>query len=49
MEGGLGQFDAIYNILIMVVIITLIARQFNFPSTIAFILNVPARFHVCPD
>jgi CPA1 family monovalent cation:H+ antiporter len=37
MEGGLGQFDAIYNILIMVVIITLIARQFNFPSTIAFI------------
>lgn len=37
MAGGLGQFDAIYNILIMVVIITLIARQFNFPSTIAFI------------
>jgi CPA1 family monovalent cation:H+ antiporter len=37
MEGGLGQFDAIYNILIMVVVITLIARQTNFPSTIAFI------------
>ena len=37
MEGGLGQFDSIYNILIMVVIITLIARQINFPSTIAFI------------
>lgn len=37
MEAGLGQFDAIYNILIMVVIITLFARQFNFPSTIAFI------------
>ena len=37
MEGALGQFDAIYNILIMVVIITLFARQFNFPSTIAFI------------
>jgi len=38
MAGGLGQFDAIYNILILVVIITLIARQVNFPSTIAFIL-----------
>jgi len=37
MEGGLGQFDAIFNILILVVIITLIARQINFPSTIAFI------------
>jgi CPA1 family monovalent cation:H+ antiporter len=37
MEAGLGQFDAIYNILILVVVITLIARQFNFPSTIAFI------------
>ena len=37
MEGGLGQFDAIYNILILVVVITLIARQINFPSTIAFI------------
>ncbi|MCW4013611.1 MAG: sodium:proton antiporter [Candidatus Bathyarchaeota archaeon] len=37
MEGGLGQFDAIYNILILVVVITLIARQVNFPSTIAFI------------
>jgi CPA1 family monovalent cation:H+ antiporter len=37
MEGGLGQFDAIYNILIIVVVITLIARQINFPSTIAFI------------
>ena len=37
MEGGLGQFDAIYNILILVVIITLIARQIKFPSTIAFI------------
>ena len=37
MEGALGQFDAIYNILILVVIITLIARQVNFPSTIAFI------------
>lgn len=37
MDGGLGQFDAIYNILILVVIITLIARQINFPSTIAFI------------
>ena len=37
MEGALGQFDAIYNILILVVIITLIARQINFPSTIAFI------------
>ncbi|MBD3173010.1 hypothetical protein GF326_11115 [Candidatus Bathyarchaeota archaeon] len=34
---GLGQFDAIYNILILVVVITLIARQINFPSTIAFI------------
>ncbi len=37
MEGSLGQFDAIYNILILVVVITLIARQINFPSTIAFI------------
>ena len=37
MEGGLGQFDAIYNILILVVVITLIARQIKFPSTIAFI------------
>jgi len=37
MEGGLGQFDSIYNILLMVVVITLIARQINFPSTIAFI------------
>lgn len=37
MDGGLGQFDSIYNILIMVVVITLIARQINFPSTIAFI------------
>jgi len=37
MDGGLGQFDAIYNILILVVVITLIARQVNFPSTIAFI------------
>ncbi|MCW4049821.1 MAG: cation:proton antiporter [Candidatus Bathyarchaeota archaeon] len=37
MEGGFGQFDAVYNILIMVVVITLIARQMNFPSTIAFI------------
>ena len=37
MEGGLGQFDSIYNILLMVVVITLIARQINLPSTIAFI------------
>jgi len=37
MEGGLGQFDSIYNILLMVVVITLIARQINIPSTIAFI------------
>ena len=37
MDGGLGQFDSIYNILLMVVVITLIARQINFPSTIAFI------------
>jgi CPA1 family monovalent cation:H+ antiporter len=37
MTGGLGQYDAIYNILILVVVITLIARQFNFPSTIALI------------
>jgi len=37
MEAGLGQFDAIYNILILVVIISLVARQINFPSTIAFI------------
>ena len=37
MEGGLGQFDSIYNILLMVVVITLVARQINFPSTIAFI------------
>lgn len=37
MEGGVGQFDSIYNILLMVVVITLIARQINFPSTIAFI------------
>ena len=37
MEGGLGQFDAIYNILIMVVVISLVARQVNFPPTIAFI------------
>jgi len=34
---GLGQFDAIYNILILVVVISLVARQVNFPSTIAFI------------
>jgi len=37
MEGSLGQYDAIYNILILVVVITLIARQVRFPSTIAFI------------
>jgi CPA1 family monovalent cation:H+ antiporter len=37
MTVGLGQFDAVYNILILVVIITLIARQFKFPSTIALI------------
>jgi CPA1 family monovalent cation:H+ antiporter len=37
MAAGFGQFDAIYNILILVVIISLIARQINFPSTIAFI------------
>ena len=37
MAAGLGQFDAIYNILILVVIISLMARQVNFPSTIAFI------------
>lgn len=37
MDGGLGQFDSIYNILLMVVVITLIARQINVPSTIAFI------------
>jgi CPA1 family monovalent cation:H+ antiporter len=38
MDGGLGQFDSIYNILLMVVVITLVARQINFPSTIAFII-----------
>ena len=37
MDGGLGQFDSIYNILLMVVVITLITRQINIPSTIAFI------------
>jgi CPA1 family monovalent cation:H+ antiporter len=37
MESGIGQFDAVYNVLILVVIISLIARQMNFPSTIAFI------------
>ncbi|MCK5670291.1 cation:proton antiporter, partial [Candidatus Bathyarchaeota archaeon] len=37
MDGGLGQFDSIYNILLMVVVITLVARQINFPSTIALI------------
>jgi CPA1 family monovalent cation:H+ antiporter len=37
MDGGLGQFDSIYNRLLMVVVITLVARQINFPSTIAFI------------
>jgi CPA1 family monovalent cation:H+ antiporter len=37
MAAGLGQFDAIYNILILVVVISLVARQVNFPSTIAFI------------
>lgn len=37
MEGGFGQFDAVYNIIILVVIITLIARRTNFPSTIALI------------
>ena len=37
MEGSIGQYDAIYNILILVVVITLIARQVKFPSTIAFI------------
>ena len=37
MEGSLGQYDAIYNILILVVVITLVARQVKFPSTIAFI------------
>ena len=37
MATGFGQFDAIYNILILVVVISLIARQINFPSTIAFI------------
>ncbi len=37
MAAGLGQFDAIYNILILVVVISLVARQVNFPATIAFI------------
>ncbi len=37
MAAGLGQFDAIYNILILVVVISLVARQINFPATIAFI------------
>lgn len=37
MTGGLGQFDAVFNILILVVAITLVARQVKFPSTIAFI------------
>ena len=37
MATGFGQFDAMYNILILVVVISLIARQINFPSTIAFI------------
>ena len=37
MAAGFGQFDAVYNILILVVVISLIARQINFPSTIAFI------------
>ncbi|MGD2201193.1 MAG: cation:proton antiporter, partial [Candidatus Bathyarchaeota archaeon] len=33
-----GQFDAIYNILIVVTLVILITRQFRFPSSIAFIL-----------
>ncbi len=37
MAAGLGQFDAIYNILILVVVISLVARQVNVPATIAFI------------
>ncbi len=37
MAAGIGQFDAIYNILILVVVISLVARQANFPATIAFI------------
>jgi CPA1 family monovalent cation:H+ antiporter len=37
MAAGPGQFDAIYNILILVVVISLVARQVNFPATIAFI------------
>ena len=37
MAAGLGQFDAIYNILILVVVISLVARQVNYPATIAFI------------
>jgi len=37
MAAGPGQFDAIYNILILVVVISLVARQINFPATIAFI------------
>jgi len=37
MNGGLGQFDAIFNTLLIVVLITLMARRINFPYTIALI------------
>ena len=37
MSSAFSQFDAIFNILIIVTIITLAARRFRFPSTIALI------------
>lgn len=38
MFNAFSQFDAFFNILIIVTIITLVARRFRFPSTIALIL-----------
>jgi CPA1 family monovalent cation:H+ antiporter len=37
MNGGLGPFDAVFNALLIVVVITLVARRINFPYTIALI------------
>lgn len=37
MTGGLGQFDAVFNILIVVVAMTFVARRLRFPYTIALI------------
>ncbi|UCH37954.1 MAG: cation:proton antiporter [Candidatus Bathyarchaeota archaeon] len=38
MASSLVQFDAIYNILIVVILITLITRKLNFPQTLGLII-----------